>query len=297
MSDLISSIKYGFVILHYITYEMTEECVALLLKQFGGYNIHIVIVDNASPNGSGEKLVQRFDGDGRVTVLLNEENSGFAKGNNMGYQYLNEHIHPDYIIVMNNDVLIQQVEFLDLVDEIYRRTQYAVLGPDIYNPPTQSHQSPLPLRVHNIEELRKLYSKSLRRHKYVFAYYCGHLMLDVIRWIKASKDDSGKGVSDHALEQEGVVLHGSCYVFSHKFIDVRSVCFFPGTFLYEEEGILHYECCRTGLKMLYSPQLKVQHLEDVSTDAVSKSAYRKYVMKSAEECRSLAAWICLAENQ
>ena len=133
----------AFVVLHYMAYDMTRRCVDTLLENFGAEDIHIIVVDNASSNGSGHKLKNDFSENARVCVLLNEENKGFARGNNTGYRYALKEYDPDYVIVMNNDVIIRQRSFLKRIEAIYKRTHFAVLGPDIINPYAKKHQNPV----------------------------------------------------------------------------------------------------------------------------------------------------------
>ena len=75
---------FGFVVLHYMAYDMTVECVSTLIQHFGDQNIKIVVVDNASSNGSGKMLASKYQDDCRVEVILNPQNEGFARGNNVG---------------------------------------------------------------------------------------------------------------------------------------------------------------------------------------------------------------------
>ena len=63
---------------------MTKECVDTLLKVFAGRKFHIVIVDNGSANETGLKLKEQYADNSNITVLINKENLGFAKGNNVG---------------------------------------------------------------------------------------------------------------------------------------------------------------------------------------------------------------------
>ena len=44
------------------------------IKRLEGDN-HVVIVDNASPDGTGQRLLKQYAGDPKVTVLLNREHS------------------------------------------------------------------------------------------------------------------------------------------------------------------------------------------------------------------------------
>lgn len=291
----IAKIKYGFVILHYIAYEMTSKCVLNLLRRFAEYDIHIVLVDNASPNGSGRKLLDDFSQNNRVTVLLNKENAGFARGNNWGYRYLIEHIQPDYAIVMNNDVLIEQENFLDIVEMIYRRTSYAVLGPDIFCPATQKHQNPAHIKGFTTDEIDGLYRTIVAYYKHPAFYYYKHATLGKIKrkLVKETNDDS----IDRTTEIFNVVLHGACYIFSREFMQYRPECFYSGTFLYMEEDILHYECNQLGLKIIYSPEVHVLHLEDVSTNASIKNEYEKFKMKNREMKHSIEMWKRLMEHR
>lgn len=44
----------------------------------------IVIIDNASPDGSGEALRQLYSDISNIKVIVNEGNLGYACGNNVG---------------------------------------------------------------------------------------------------------------------------------------------------------------------------------------------------------------------
>ena len=54
------------------------DCVASIDNNIDTEKYHIVIVDNASPNGSGKELEEYYEHSEKVTVLLSEENLGFA---------------------------------------------------------------------------------------------------------------------------------------------------------------------------------------------------------------------------
>lgn len=267
--------KIGFVVLHYKVYEMTEECIDTLLNSFSSDDIQIVIVDNGSGNGSGEKLKEKYKKTINVDVILNPENLGFANGNNVGYRYVKEHYNPEFIVVMNNDVLIKEKQFLLKTEEIYKRTEFAVLGPDIQNPIIKNHQNPNRLTPRSYQEVEARYKSFSRRVKLPHVYY----LLSVVRHC-LNPTEGVEEKRDYKTEKEGVVLHGACFIFSPIFIRNRNNCFNNRTFLYHEEDILCYECIKSGLKMIYSPELSVEHYEDVSTNASFKSEYRKMKMRN-----------------
>ena len=105
-----------------------------------------------------------------------------------------------------------------------------------------------------------------------------------------------KGI-DYSKEYINPHLHGSCYIFSKKFIESRTYAFNPATFLYYEEDILCYECKNQNLKMFYSPEIHIQHLEDVSTNMVYKSDYKKEEFKLKEMIKSSEVYINLVNRQ
>lgn len=278
---------YGFVVLNYMADDMTTKCVRNILDHFGDYNIRIAVVDNASPNGSGQRLRKYYSDNKCVSVILNDCNEGFANGNNAGYRYIVGNFNPDYVIVMNNDVLIRQDDFLDLVDSKYAECKYSVLGPDIYCPEKRQHQNPAHKKVFSMNDLKQLESYYLKLVKHPCFYYWKD-RIAYSSFVSKLKGREEKQDADIIPDRaEDVVLHGACYIFSKSFISRRENCFCPETFMYFEEDILAYECIRDGFKMVYDPELSVEHLEDVSTNLSFNSEFGKYKMKNAEFLKSV----------
>ena len=283
--------KFGFVILHYMAFDMTVECVEQILKLFSDKQLSIVIVDNASSNESGKKLREKYNNNESVEVLINHKNLGFAQGNNLGYLYLKANCSCDFIIIMNNDVIIEQTDFLDKIQSLYKDTCFAVLGPDIYSPKLKGSQSPTYrnnvelLYGNKYENVLEIHCRLKNYNQKIYYYWFRHILFGLIRKIVPNKFEK-KSVSpelaqlDYSKNLENVVLHGACYILSRNFIEKRMLAFNPDTFLYFEEDILHYECKMQNLKMVYSPYIKVVHLEDVSTDTVYKTSLRKNMFKN-----------------
>ena len=123
--------KYNiaFVILHYYTIEDTERCVNSILNVFD--KVNIILVDNASPNGTGSELKKMYDNNEQIHVIINKENLGFAKGNNVGFKYAKKELNSDFIILCNNDTYITDKNFYDKILKEYKESHFAVLGPKI----------------------------------------------------------------------------------------------------------------------------------------------------------------------
>ena len=272
-----------FVILQYLSLDMTLQCLETLAKTFEGQAYHAVVVDNGSHNGSGVRLEEKLRGDPRCTVLLSPENLGFAKGNNLGYRYAAEHLDPEYIIVMNNDVLIQDPDFFQKIRAIEAETDFYVLGPDIYAPAAKLHQSPMSADGYTLPQVKKI----IRQRKrwlavYPLHFWGGKLIQGCKNLAKKLLGRKPKPLHNplaEAQRMENPVLHGACYIFAQRFLSVRPHAFDPATFLYFEEDILNFQCRQNGWKLIYDSSLSVTHLEDVSTNLAFRSEYGKRKMK------------------
>ena len=283
---------YGFVVLHYLDYEVTKKCVMTLVENFNNYNYKVVIVDNASNNKSAEKLKKFFKDNSNIKVIINANNLGFAQGNNVGYEYIRNAYEADYIVIMNNDVLIHQKGFLDEIESLYNKENYDILGPDIYCPLSNKHQNPSRLIPLSISEVKKLYDILLERKYHYNKYFIKKMWLSKF----SEKNKKEANAMGYDTFQRNVVLHGACYIFSKRYIEFRKRAFNPNTFLYLEEEILYFEAMRDNMLILYSPQLKVEHLEDISTKKAFKSIYLREKMITENKLHSIKILYDLMTN-
>lgn len=277
-------LMYAFVILHYLSEEMTIECIDWIKKSCSLDSFKIIIVDNASGNGSGELLKKRYINDNSCDVIINEDNLGFAQGNNVGYKFAKNKYNPEYIIIMNNDVLIKDISFLKNVDKIYKETSFHVLGPNIISKLNGEHQNPLRLVGYTKAEMEK---NKRNLEKYVSHFPSHYFYYFTLKSAKIGvKKILGKEIKTVVESKDYLqkriynpVLHGACYIFSKDFIYKEEFAFNPDTFLYYEEDILHYFCQKKGYTMIYDSSISVEHLEDVSTNMAITSPYKRLRMK------------------
>lgn len=86
------------IIVNYNTKELTKNCIDSIVSQTKGVSYEIILVDNASTDGS----VEIFEKDNRVTFIKSDVNLGFGKANNLGYKCS----HGKYVILLNSDTLL-----------------------------------------------------------------------------------------------------------------------------------------------------------------------------------------------
>ena len=159
-----------FVILNYRIYKETINCISSIVKNLDTQNYHIVVVDNYSENKSGERLREKYKNNSKVSIFISESNCGFARGNNIGIEYAQKY-EPKYIYCINNDTLIDQKDFFANLEDIYNRTEAAVIFPLVFGRQYQIYTPYAGLKtmsdyyriIDNVkEELDKLVAKKIR---------------------------------------------------------------------------------------------------------------------------------------
>ncbi|HFU3980231.1 TPA: glycosyltransferase [Streptococcus suis] len=267
-----------FVVLHYNNLNVTKECVNTLLKLENFNNSAVVVVDNKSPNNSGCELVREFHLNNNVHIVLNNENLGFAQGNNIGYSYAKEKLLSDIIIVMNNDVFIKQKGFIAALEE--QSKKYDILGPKITN---RLGQNQNPFRTNLVTNKKVfylyLYNKLTSVILNVPVINYGYLiMIDKLKKNKIKSEASFTGLQD-------LVLHGSCVIYTKNWIQKENFAFVPETFMYFEEDFLAEYAKERGYKVGYTENIEVIHLEDASVDStfVGNLSKKKFISKNMSD--------------
>jgi GT2 family glycosyltransferase len=89
------------IVLTWCREDDTAECLASLAASHWP-RLTVLLVDNASADGSGERLHARFPD---VAYLQTGENLGYTGGNNRGFEWALAH-GADHIVVLNNDTVV-----------------------------------------------------------------------------------------------------------------------------------------------------------------------------------------------
>lgn len=90
------------IMLTYCNEEEAADCLDSLARATYPA-LEILVVDNASPDGSGERLRQRFP---TVHHLTAPHNGGYTAGNNRGFEWVQARTDVDYVLVLNDDTVV-----------------------------------------------------------------------------------------------------------------------------------------------------------------------------------------------
>lgn len=281
--------EIAFIILHYLAIEETYKCIQYIRENIDTPNYSIIVVDNASVNGTGALLKKEYNETEDVIVILNEENLGFAKGNNVGFIYAKKYLNPDFIVLMNNDIYLLEKDFKKKVQKEYEQSQFAVLGPLIVTKDGKCDVNPMreiPLSYEEVKHRKNVLKRFLKLEKvhmlgvYIWASTTAHAILN-----KRIEKKQSKNEKDFTTRKEDVQLHGCFLVFSQKYIEK-----FDGldsrTFLYMEEDILFQHMLHNNMKTVYNPDIVVYHKEDAATDIALESKKKKSRMQYENELKS-----------
>jgi GT2 family glycosyltransferase len=126
-SIVMLSPKVIAVILNWNRPDETRECVRSL-RGSDYSNLSVLIVDNGSEPVLYEQMRAELPD---VEYLRSEKNLGFAKGSNLGLRYALAH-NADYILVMNNDTLVDPYMVSQLVTAAESNPDVGLVGPIIY---------------------------------------------------------------------------------------------------------------------------------------------------------------------
>ena len=215
--------KIGIVVLNYLNYEETIDCVESILSQIG-CEFRIVVVDNGSDNESFEVLSKRYRSEKKVFVIHANKNYGFAKGHNIGIHYIRKHFDAEYVVLLNSDTVLGETDYLVKMLQADEEG-VGVLGSKIL--------------MRNGEEQKRFLG-------YVdfpaTLFYYLHINLSRYGFLELA-DCFMKITRKYGCQE---VLHGSIFMLTPVFFQFyNGLC--EKTFLYCEEELLYLYCKKCGL--------------------------------------------------
>lgn len=121
--------KVFIIVLHYHSVEDTKECLKSLEK-LDYDNFEVVLINNGTKDDLNSHI-RSISNHSQIRIITNKKNLGFAGGNNIGIKYaLNK--YADYILLLNNDTIVEPNFLKELVKIGESDEKTGILGPIIY---------------------------------------------------------------------------------------------------------------------------------------------------------------------
>lgn len=91
----------SIIIVNWNTREMLSDCLASIYRHTEKGTFEVIVVDNASSDGSAEMVARDYP---QVVLLRNDRNLGFAAANNQGIRIAKGR----YVLLLNSDTLVHE---------------------------------------------------------------------------------------------------------------------------------------------------------------------------------------------
>ncbi len=101
--------EISFIIVNWNTKDLLRGCLDSIAKTVGSLSHEIIVVDNASSDGSADMLAREYPS---VCVIANVENRGFGAANNQGFSVMKG----KYALLINTDAVLTE----GAVEKIWR---------------------------------------------------------------------------------------------------------------------------------------------------------------------------------
>ncbi len=112
----------SIVIVSWNTRELLRKCLASVFGNDAPFEIEVIVVDNASHDGSAAMVREGFPD---AILVQNERNEGYARGNNQGITLVNG----EYILTLNPDTELPRDALRKCIDILDDNSEYGCLAP------------------------------------------------------------------------------------------------------------------------------------------------------------------------
>lgn len=223
----------SIIIVSYNTREILKNCLSSVLKETTNLNFEIIVIDNASSDGTIEMLLSEFT---EVTIIENKTNKGFAAANNQGIEIAKG----KYILLLNSDTVILNNAINKVYDFMEERKDVAIAGCKQLFPNLQLQPScrSFPTLWNIFTEATFLYT-IFKKTKLFGQYYLSYFKYDTIKKID-------------------VVMGSFMFIRRKVFEDIGG--FDEAFFFYTEETDFCYRAAQKGYDGYFFPEATIIHL-------------------------------------
>lgn len=114
----------AFIVVSYNTRDLLDACLASLYRHTLGLPFEVIVVDNASRDGSSAMVRRKYP---EAVVVESGENIGFGRANNLGFS----HSRADFIMLLNSDAELLEDTGAALVRFLERTPRAGLVGPEV----------------------------------------------------------------------------------------------------------------------------------------------------------------------
>lgn len=202
--------------------------------------------EEAEAGGGIEKEIIDLPSTKKLIIIKNERNYGFAGGNNIGIQYALKALNPDYVLLLNNDTVVDRAFLDELVKVAESDAMIGAVGPLIY------------------------YYSNLNM---IWTVGGGNIYWNKGQASLIGSHEIDKGQFNEIIE---VDLVSGCTLLAKSELFEKIGYLNPEYFIYWEETDWCVRAHKAGYKLLYAPKAKIWH--KISSITKTISGFSEYLL-------------------
>jgi len=165
----------SIIIVNYCTYELTKQAIKSIISKDHPFQYEIYLVDNASHDGSLEKLQKDFareEETGLIKFIASTRNNGFAHANNLALKECSAR----HVLLLNSDTVILNNSLTKCMDYMGVDSSIGALGCKVILPDGSLDKAcrrsfpTFSVSFYRMTGLSRLFPKSKRFGKYNLTY-------------------------------------------------------------------------------------------------------------------------------
>lgn len=247
---IVKKLDLSILIVNWNTRDLLQDCLASIFAHWGAAKMEVIVVDNASSDGSVAMVKQKFP---QVTVISNDTNNGFVRANNQAVEVATGR----YILLLNSDTKILDDQVGSVLDYMDQHHDIGIVTGNVRNP-DGSFQRPF------------------RRAPHPFGAFMRHTFRLIFGFNSYfHRRYRMEDVSDErAIEVDWVT---GAYVFMRKELVENGKVFDEEIFMYYEDTMLCHRCWQSGYRVMYLPLAPIIHYGGESANQVRAfAAYESF---------------------
>jgi len=270
-------VDLGIVIVNWNTRDLLRDCLRSVQVSQGDFTCRVVVVDNASADGSADMVRAEFPD---VTLIASAENEGYSRANNRGLRALGfaqgcaDEDAPRYALALNPDTVLPPAALSDMLAYMDADATIGVAGPKLVLPDGSldlacRRSFPTPeISFYRMVGLSKLFPRSRRFGRYNLTY------LD----------------PDVETEVDSVV---GAFMLVRRAAIQRVGLFDETFFMYGEDLDWAFRIKQAGWKVMYNPRVTVTHVKRAASRQsrrAQREFYRAMLLFYRKHYRQTTPW-------
>ena len=232
----------SIIIVNWNTRALLRECLRSVYSNLPPHTVDVIVVDNASTDGSVDMVHTEFP---QANLICNSKNLGFARANNQGIALSIAR----YILLLNSDTVVEPDALERLIDFMDSNPRAAAAGSMLLNPDGSLQSSCYPFPSISRELWRLFHLDKLRAYG----------VYQMEGW-----DRNASREVDH-IQGASMVLRSE--------VLAKTGVLDEDFFMYSEELDLCYRLKKDGWKLYWLPQSKVIHYGGKSTKQTAEKMF------------------------